>query len=69
MIHALLLFPCRNTISGNPTYCNYCGKSYGVKLCGREYINIRVGEAYTPNAGSWVSAEVRPIFPLYCGMA
>jgi len=30
---------CRKITTGNPSYCNYCGKSYNVKLCGRGHPN------------------------------
>jgi hypothetical protein len=33
---------CRKITTGDPTYCNFCGKSYDVKLCGRGHINIRL---------------------------
>ena len=36
---------CRKITSGDPAYCNFCGKSYDVKLCGRGHINIRTAEA------------------------
>ena len=32
---------CRKVTSGDPAYCNYCGKSYDVKLCGRGHPNNR----------------------------
>jgi hypothetical protein len=35
---------CRKITSGDPAYCNYCGKSYNVKLCGRGHTNIRTAE-------------------------
>lgn len=38
-------FSCRKITSGEPSYCNFCGRSYGVKLCGRGHVNIRTAEA------------------------
>ena len=35
---------CRKITSGQPSYCNYCGKSYGVKLCGRGHPNVRTAD-------------------------
>lgn len=32
---------CRKVTSGNPAYCNYCGRSYDTKLCGRGHPNVR----------------------------
>lgn len=32
---------CRKVTSGDPAYCNYCGKSYDIKLCGRGHPNNR----------------------------
>lgn len=37
-------FSCRKITSGKPAYCNYCGKSYGVKLCPRGHSNPRGAE-------------------------
>jgi RNA polymerase subunit RPABC4/transcription elongation factor Spt4 len=37
-------FSCRKITSGNPAYCNYCGKSYDVKLCSRGHSNPRTAE-------------------------
>ncbi len=36
---------CRKITTGNPAYCNYCGKSYDIKLCGRGHPNIRAADA------------------------
>ncbi len=35
---------CQKITNGEPSYCNYCGRSYDVKLCGRGHINIRAAE-------------------------
>jgi hypothetical protein len=37
-------FSCRKVSSGKPLYCNYCGRSYDVKLCPRNHINPRGAE-------------------------
>ncbi len=35
---------CQKITNGEPSYCNYCGRSYDVKLCGRGHTNIRTAE-------------------------
>ena len=35
---------CQKVTSGDPAYCNYCGKSYDIKLCSRGHPNIRSAE-------------------------
>jgi RNA polymerase subunit RPABC4/transcription elongation factor Spt4 len=35
---------CRKITANDPAYCNYCGKSYDVKLCGRGHKNVRAAE-------------------------
>ena len=37
-------FSCRRITSGKPYYCNYCGRSYGVKRCPRGHANPRGAE-------------------------
>ncbi len=34
-------FSCRHITSDSPQFCNYCGKSYDVKLCPRLHVNPR----------------------------
>ena len=36
---------CQKITSERPSYCNYCGKSYGQKLCSRGHPNPRGAEA------------------------
>jgi len=38
-------YACGKTTGGKPLYCNFCGRSYGVKLCPRRHINPRMAEA------------------------
>jgi|HubBroStandDraft_6_1064221.scaffolds.fasta_scaffold951021_2 hypothetical protein len=36
---------CKKLTAGKPLYCNFCGRSYGVKLCPRGHANPRAAEA------------------------
>ena len=36
---------CRKFTAGNAPFCNFCGRSYGVKLCPRGHKNPRAAEA------------------------
>jgi len=38
-------YNCNKITSGEPVYCNFCGRSYNVKRCGRGHINPRSAEA------------------------
>ncbi len=35
---------CKKLTSGKPPYCNFCGRSYGVRLCPRGHKNPRAAE-------------------------
>ena len=35
---------CGHSTAGEPLFCNYCGRSYNVKLCPRHHINPRHAE-------------------------
>ena len=37
-------YNCGRITAGEPLYCNFCGRSYGVKLCPRHHVNPRVAE-------------------------
>jgi hypothetical protein len=32
---------CHHITGGEPLYCDYCGRSYDVKLCPRRHVNVR----------------------------
>jgi len=36
---------CKKLTAGKPPYCNFCGRSYGVRLCPRGHKNPRAAEA------------------------
>ncbi len=35
---------CKKLTPGKPPYCNFCGRTYGVKLCPRGHKNPRIAE-------------------------
>ena len=37
-------YECGRMTAGNPLYCNFCGRSYDVKLCPRHHANSRIAE-------------------------
>jgi RNA polymerase subunit RPABC4/transcription elongation factor Spt4 len=37
-------FNCNRITVGDPLFCNFCGKSYNVKLCPRLHVNPRTAE-------------------------
>lgn len=37
-------YECGRMTPGNPLYCNFCGRSYDVKLCPRHHPNSRIAE-------------------------
>jgi len=38
-------YNCNRITAGEPLYCNFCGRSYNVKLCPRAHANPRSAEA------------------------
>ena len=38
-------YNCNRITPGEPLFCNYCGRSYNVKLCPRQHPNPRSAEA------------------------
>ena len=38
-------YECGWTTAGEPLFCNYCGRSYDVKLCPKLHVNPRLAEA------------------------
>jgi len=38
-------FNCNHMTPGEPLFCNWCGRSYNVKLCPRHHVNPRTAEA------------------------
>ncbi len=37
-------YQCGRITAGEPLYCNFCGRSYDVKLCPRNHVNPRVAD-------------------------
>jgi len=37
-------YECGKLTAGEPLFCNFCGRSYDVKLCPRLHVNSRVAE-------------------------
>lgn len=37
-------FNCNRITPGEPLFCNFCGRSYDVKLCPRRHVNSRTAE-------------------------
>ena len=37
-------YECGRMTPGKPLYCNYCGRSYDLKLCPRHHLNPRIAE-------------------------
>ena len=37
-------FECSRMTVGEPLFCNFCGRSYDVKLCPRHHVNPRVAD-------------------------
>ena len=37
-------YECGRITAGEPLYCNFCGRSFDVKLCPRHHVNPRVAE-------------------------
>ena len=38
-------YECGCTTAGEPLFCNFCGRSYDVKLCPKLHVNPRLAEA------------------------
>ncbi len=38
-------YACGHTTGGEPLFCNFCGRSYDVKLCPKLHANARLAEA------------------------
>jgi hypothetical protein len=38
-------FNCNRVTTGDPLFCNFCGRSYNVKLCPKRHVNPRSAES------------------------
>src|SRR5216684_3959120 len=56
-------YECGSTTAGEPLFCNYCGRSYDVKLCSKLHMNPRLAEACS-QCGSRDLSTPQPNVPL-----
>ena len=56
-------YECGCTTAGEPLFCNYCGRSYDVKLCPKLHVNPRLAEACS-QCGSRDLSTPQPKVPL-----
>jgi predicted amidophosphoribosyltransferase len=54
---------CHRLTAGQPLFCNYCGRSYDVKLCPRMHRNPRAAQACS-ECGSKELSSPQPKIPL-----
>lgn len=55
---------CNHLTTGKPLFCNYCGRSYNVKLCPRLHANPRSAQACS-QCGSRDLSTPQPRVPLW----
>jgi hypothetical protein len=57
-------FNCNRITSGEPLFCNFCGRSYDVKLCPRKHPNPRSAQACS-QCGSRELSTPQPKVPVW----
>jgi RNA polymerase subunit RPABC4/transcription elongation factor Spt4 len=57
-------FNCNRVTVGDPLFCNFCGKSYNVKLCPRLHVNSRSAEVCS-QCGSRDLSTPQPKVPFW----
>jgi len=57
-------YHCGRITAGEPLFCNFCGRSYNVKLCPRLHVNPRNAEACS-QCGSRDFSTPQPKAPLW----
>jgi hypothetical protein len=57
-------YNCNRITAGEPLFCNFCGRSYDVKLCPRHHPNPRSAEACS-QCGSRDLSTPQPKVPLW----
>ena len=57
-------YNCNRITVGDPLFCNFCGKSYNVKLCPRLHVNPRTAEV-CPRCGSRDLSTPQPKVPFW----
>lgn len=60
-------FNCNKITFGEPAYCQFCGRTYGVKLCPRAHKNPRNAEVCS-QCGSRELSTPAPKQPLWIGI-
>ena len=55
-------YNCNHVTTGEPLYCNFCGRSYNVKLCPRGHANPRSAEVCS-QCGSREMSTPQPKIP------
>ncbi len=56
-------YECGRTTAGEPFFCNYCGRSYDLKLCPKLHVNPRLAEACS-QCGSRDLSTAQPKVPV-----
>ena len=56
-------YECGCTTAGEPLFCNFCGRSYDVKLCAKLHVNPRLAEACS-QCGSRDLSTPQPKVPM-----
>jgi hypothetical protein len=56
-------YACGHTTGGEPRFCNFCGRSYDVKLCPKLHVNTRRAQACS-KCGSQDLSIPQPEVPL-----
>jgi hypothetical protein len=56
-------YACGHTTGGEPRFCNFCGRSYDVKLCPKLHVNTRLAQACS-QCGSQDLSIPQPKVPL-----
>ena len=58
-------YECAKITAGKPLFCNFCGRSYDVKLCPRLHVNPRKAEACS-RCGNRNLSIPQPRRPILC---
>src|SRR5271169_1531111 len=61
-------YQCGRMTDGEPLFCNFCGRSYDVKLCPRLHVNPRFADACS-RCGSRDLSTPQPKVPLLWHLA
>jgi len=61
-------YQCNRITQGKPLFCNFCGRSYDVKLCPRLHMNPRIAQA-CGQCGSRDLSTPAPKSPIWISVA